>query len=169
MSRETEWVTFLQDFSLAFKVHVLYSKENYASQWEMHQLALCHWLFSQFDVKFKQKANILENVLRFKRVLLCSFGLILVESTDTWLWNCSMNFIWEQKHLGFQLNFSKITSLFIFFVCLFITVKFKVKPAEAKNRLHKIQSEALRLGPADISSMWRLLYDDDDSRNWDFG
>ena len=162
--------TFLQDFSLAFKVHVLYSIENYASRWEMHQLALCHWLFSQFDVKFKQKANILENVLRFERVLLCSFGLILVESTDTWLWNCSMNFIWEQKHLGFQINFSKNNfSVYFFCVCLFITVKFKVKPAEAKNRLYKIQCEALRLGPVDISSMWRLLYDDDDSRNWDFG
>ena len=129
---------------------------------------MCHWLFSQFDVKFKQKANILGNVLRFKTVLLCSFGLILVESMDTWLWNCSMNFIWEQKHLGFQISFSKNNfSVYFFCVCSFITVKFKVKPAEAKNRLYKIQCEALRLGPVDISSMWRLLYDDDDSRNWD--
>jgi len=32
---------------------------------------------------------------------------------DTLRWNCSVNFIWVQKHLGYQISFQKITSLFI--------------------------------------------------------
>ena len=32
---------------------------------------------------------------------------------DTLRWNCSTNFIWVQKHLGYQISFQKMTSLFI--------------------------------------------------------
>ena len=169
VSRKTEWLKFLRDFSLAFKVlFVLYSRENYVSEWECinYNVVLCHWLFSQFDVKFKQKANILGNALRFKTVLLCSFGLILVEGTDTWRWICSMNFIWEQKHLGFQIYFSKNNfSVYYFFSCSFITVKFKVQPGEAENHLQNPVWSIHWLRPVNFSSMWRH----DNLQNWDFG
>ena len=32
---------------------------------------------------------------------------------DTLRWNCTANFIWVQKHFGYQISFQKITSLFI--------------------------------------------------------
>ena len=43
--------------------------------------------------------------------------------TDTLRWNCNANFIWVQKHLGFQITFSKKWLLCLLFcVHSFITV-----------------------------------------------